>query len=41
MIMIFGTRFKNDDVSRAVFSFFLNFDFMGCYGGKSAKNGPK
>ena len=26
---------------QVLFSFFLNFDFLGCYGGKRTKNSPK
>ena len=41
MIMIFDTLVLNDDGSRWFFSVFENFDLLGCYGGKRAKNGSK
>ena len=28
-------------ISRCFFSFFQNFDFLGCYGGKRVKSSPK
>ena len=40
-IIIFGTFVQSDDISRHFFSFFWNFHFLGCYGGKRAKNSPK
>ena len=41
LIVIFGTQIQNGDISRFLFHFFKNFDFLGCYGGKRAKNNPK
>ena len=32
MIMIFGTLVRNDDIFK-LFSFFQNFDFVGCVSG--------
>ena len=41
LIIICGTHVLNDDISMQFFSFFLNFRFLGCYGGKRAKISPK
>ena len=38
IIVIHGTLVENDNISRQFFHFFQNFDFLGCYRGKKAKN---
>ena len=40
MIVIYGALVLDDDIFRHFFHFF-NFDFPGCWVGKSAKNNPK
>ena len=44
MIFIYGTHKENGNISVHFFFFyscFKNFDFLGCNGGKRAKNIPK
>ena len=42
MIMIFGAIMKMiSPVVFFLFLFFFNFRFLGCYGGKKAKNSPR
>ena len=40
MIVIYGNWCKMI-ISPGIFFIFQNFDFLGCKGGKGAKNGPK
>ena len=41
IMFIYGTQVKNNNISRHLFHFFQNFDFLGYWEGQRAKNGQK